>query len=142
MHSRRADDGIRRPRKLDSLSFSKSVRGRVRLPRELALHWSHKNGKMVGMKTTMELPDALMMEVRLRAIHNGRKLKDEMEAVIRRGLAADGKGEIAQVARDQETGLPVIRVKHPAGRGEMGPERVAEILNRQERDWVREARGR
>ena len=88
------------------------------------------------MKTTVELPDGLMKAVKLRAVNNGRRLKDEMEAVIRRGLAAEGKGEAAEIMKDPETGLPAIRVKHAAARGEMGPERVAEILERQELDWI------
>ncbi len=40
------------------------------------------------MKTTIDLPDELIREVKLRAVHEGRKLKDVVEEVFRRGLAA------------------------------------------------------
>lgn len=38
------------------------------------------------MKTTMELPDDLMREVKIRAAREGKKLKDVMEQAIRIGL--------------------------------------------------------
>jgi len=40
------------------------------------------------MKTTLELPDALMRQVKVRAAKTDRKLKDVVAELIKRGLAA------------------------------------------------------
>jgi plasmid stability protein len=40
------------------------------------------------MKTTLDLPDDLVKELKLRSVHEGRKLKDVAAAVLRRGLDA------------------------------------------------------
>lgn len=39
------------------------------------------------MKTTLELPDALVQRIKLRAVHRKRKLKDEIAALLEAGLA-------------------------------------------------------
>jgi len=39
------------------------------------------------MKTTIDLPEDLVREMKLRAVREGRKLKDVAEEVFRRGLA-------------------------------------------------------
>jgi plasmid stability protein len=41
------------------------------------------------MKTTLELPDELMREVKIRAVHEHKKLKDTVAELIRKGIAAD-----------------------------------------------------
>jgi hypothetical protein len=43
------------------------------------------------MKTTLELPDELMREVKIRAIHERKKLKDAIAEFIRKGMAAGKK---------------------------------------------------
>jgi hypothetical protein len=43
---------------------------------------------MAFMKTTLDLPDELMREVKIRAIHERKKLKDAIADFIRRGMAA------------------------------------------------------
>ena len=40
------------------------------------------------MKTTLDLPDALMREVKIRAVHERKKLKDAIAEFIRKGMAA------------------------------------------------------
>ena len=40
------------------------------------------------MKTTLDLPDELMHEVKIRAVHEHKKLKDAIAEFIRKGLAA------------------------------------------------------
>lgn len=40
------------------------------------------------MKTTLELPDELMRQIKIRAAASDRKLKDTVEELIRRGLKA------------------------------------------------------
>jgi hypothetical protein len=40
------------------------------------------------MKTTLDLPDDLMREVKIRAVHEHKKLKDAIAEFIRKGIAA------------------------------------------------------
>ena len=40
------------------------------------------------MKTTLDLPDDLMREVKIRAVHEHKKLKDAIAEFLRKGLAA------------------------------------------------------
>ena len=40
------------------------------------------------MKTTIDLPEDLVREMKFRAVREGRKLRDVAEEVFRRGLAA------------------------------------------------------
>jgi plasmid stability protein len=92
------------------------------------------------MKTTIELPDALVKQVKLRAVREGRKLKDAVADLLRKGLAVGAKGasstDAPVVSKDKKTGLPVIECKQAASpEEEMTPERVADILLAQEVDW-------
>jgi hypothetical protein len=46
------------------------------------------------MKTTLDLPDELVKEVKLLAVHEGKKLKDAVTDLLRKGLAAaSGRSE-------------------------------------------------
>ena len=93
------------------------------------------------MKTTLDLPDALVKQVKLRALRDGRKLKDAVADLLRKGLAAtagnSGSDVVAPVVtKDKQTGLPLIQCKQDAsGQEELTPERVADILLTQETDW-------
>lgn len=92
------------------------------------------------MKTTLDLPDALVKQVKIRAVREGRKLKDAVADLLRKGLAVATAAEPAAhapaIARDKKTGLPLIQCKHAAPPGEeMTPERVADILLAQEVEW-------
>ena len=40
------------------------------------------------MKTTLDLPDDLMREVKIRAVHEHKKLKDAIAELIRKGITA------------------------------------------------------
>ena len=44
------------------------------------------------MKTTLDLPDDLMREVKIRAVHEHKKLKDAIAELIRKGIAAGKTG--------------------------------------------------
>lgn len=92
------------------------------------------------MKTTVDLPDALVKEIKLRAVHDGQKLKDAIADLLRKGLEApssppaddDGPG----FTIDPETRLPVIHTRHAAHPSqELTPDRMHEILLQQEVDW-------
>ncbi len=39
------------------------------------------------MKTTLDLPDSLVKQVKIRAVREGRKLKDAVADLLRKGLA-------------------------------------------------------
>jgi hypothetical protein len=43
------------------------------------------------MKTTLDLPDDLMRQVKIRAVHEQKKLKDAIAEFIRKGMAAGKK---------------------------------------------------
>jgi plasmid stability protein len=92
------------------------------------------------MKTTLDLPDALVKQVKLRAKREGRKLKDMVADLLRKGLASSSTSQIPAksplVIKDPETGLPLIVCNQAAAPGEeMTPERVADILLAQEVEW-------
>jgi plasmid stability protein len=44
------------------------------------------------MKTTLDLPDDLMRQVKIRAVHEQKKLKDAIAEFIRKGMAAGESG--------------------------------------------------
>jgi len=95
---------------------------------------NQKNG---CMKITLDLPDALVKQVKLRALRDGQKLKDAVADLLRKGLAAAkgaGPEELGPViSKDRKTGLPVIECKHGASpQEELTPERVADLLLAQE----------
>ena len=78
------------------------------------------------MKTTLDLPDDLVREVKIHAVQENRKLKDTVADLLRRGLAQK-PGMPATAHRRLK--LPLIECAHGAQPGEeMTPERVAEVL--------------
>jgi plasmid stability protein len=92
------------------------------------------------MKTTVDLPDALVKQVKLRALHDGRKLKDAVADLLRQGLAAaknaEPKAATPVVVKGKKSGLPVIQCQSAASAGEeITPERAAELLLAQEAEW-------
>ncbi len=50
------------------------------------------------MKTTLDLPDELMREVKIRAVYEHKKLKDTIAELLRKGIAA-GKTRPAKIPR-------------------------------------------
>ena len=94
------------------------------------------------MKTTLDLPDDLVKEVKLRALHENQKLKDAVAQLLRRGLAAPDANQPARInsalKKDRTTGLPVIECRKAAAR-EVTPKRAAEILLEQEVQWHEKA---
>jgi hypothetical protein len=96
------------------------------------------------MKTTIELPDSLVKQVKLRALQEGRKLKDAVADLLRKGLTAAKCAEpnplAPKVTRDAKTGLPVIECKRaPRPAAKLTPQRVADILLAQEEEWHHDA---
>ena len=97
------------------------------------------------MKTTVDLPANLIKQVKLRAVKEGRKLKDAVADLLRKGLAAGESGPKAVapvVSLDKQTGLPVIQCRRtPPPNEQVTPERIAEILVDQETERQHAAGG-
>jgi plasmid stability protein len=90
---------------------------------------------MGAVKTTVELPDELMRAVKIRAVNDGRKLKDVMADLIRRGLADNPEPAGGTPRRVR---LPLVQCAHSARPDkEMTPDRVAEILRQEDARDVR-----
>lgn len=89
------------------------------------------------MKTTLELPDELMRVVKIRAVNEGRRLKDVMAELIRRGLAEGTEPSGAALTKVR---VPLIQCAHPARpEEEMTPDRVAQILSQEDAAVGRES---
>ena len=56
------------------------------------------SGKLVLVKTTLDLPDDLMRAVKIRAVHEHKKLKDTIAELIRKGMTA-GKSRSAKIPK-------------------------------------------
>lgn len=89
------------------------------------------------MKTTLDLPEELVREMKIRAAKEGRKLREVATEVIRRGLSAPeqkapGKGKLVK--------LPLF--KGGTATRQFTPEELDEILLQQEVAWHHEASGR
>jgi plasmid stability protein len=80
---------------------------------------------MANMKTTLDLPDDLMREVKIRAVRENRKLKDAVADLLRRGLSR----RRSEPRLRHRVALPIVEGAHKARPGEeMTPERVSGIL--------------
>jgi hypothetical protein len=87
------------------------------------------------VKTTLDLPDDLMRTIKIRAVKENRKLKDEIAFLLRRGLA---EGPRVRKSVGKRVRLPLIRCAHEAKSSEeMTPERVAEVLLEEEAEASR-----
>jgi metal-responsive CopG/Arc/MetJ family transcriptional regulator len=85
---------------------------------------------MATMKTTVDLPDDLMREVKIRAVRENRKLKEAIADLLRRGLSQQKSERKAVLHR---VTLPIVECSHEARPGEeMTPERVASVLLEEE----------
>ena len=82
------------------------------------------------MKTTLDLPEDLMREIKIRAVKENRKLKDAIADLLRRGLVQRRE---ARSSLCNKVKLPLVHCAHGAEPGqEMTPERVARILLEEE----------
>ena len=94
-------------------------------------------GNMAPMKTTLDLPDDLMRAAKIRAANEGRRLKDVVADLVRRGLAEQPKGARRVQRRVR---LPLVQCTHDARpEREMTPNRVAGVLAREDAKSVRQA---
>ncbi len=82
------------------------------------------------MKTTFDLPDELVREVKLRAVVQGRTVKDLVADFLRQGLGISPPAQLQQPPAGSlvmigETGLPSIRCRPDAEAARMN---VDELL--------------
>jgi plasmid stability protein len=82
------------------------------------------------MKTTLELPEDLIRALKIRAVNEGRRLKDVVADVIAIGL---DRAPAEHGATGERVRLPLVECAHGASPDEeMTPERVAAILVQEE----------
>lgn len=85
------------------------------------------------MKTTIDLPGDLVREIKLRAVHEGGKLKDTVADLLRKGLReCTAKGG----AKPSRVKLPLVQCRRAAV---LTPEQVAAALLKQETEWHHDA---
>lgn len=77
------------------------------------------------MKTTIDLPDDLIREVKLRAVRESRKLKDVIEEVFRRGLAAPAPSRSPQ--KRHRVALPLIPAPPGSSTFDLSGDRLLEL---------------
>lgn len=95
------------------------------------------------MKMTVDLPDALVKEIKLRAVHDDLKLKHAIAELLRKGLEAPeppqaddgGPGYII----DPQTRLPLIPYRRRQPSEELTADRIKEILLEQEVERYKES---
>ena len=85
------------------------------------------NQQNAHMKTTLDLPDALVREIKQHALNEGAKLKDAMATLLKRGLRAGKSPSIPRRVK-----LPLIACKR---RAELTPDQVTAALIKQDAEW-------
>jgi len=88
------------------------------------------------MKTTFDLPPELVKEVKLRAVHEGRKLKDVAAELLRRGLEPDTTIRSRPATTKEEIKLPLFPSPQSAPASRMTIEEILaleqETLNQED----------
>lgn len=85
------------------------------------------------MKTTLDLPEELVREMKVRAASEGRKLRDVATEIFQRGLSLPK----LQPVEGKRVKLPLFHGKKPVNPAdEMTPEKIDEILLNQEVEWI------
>ena len=92
------------------------------------------------MKTTIDLPEHLVKKLKLRALQDGRTLREIAAEYLENGLAtsvAPKSRKEPRVVTDKKTGLPVV-VCPPmkSGQRQLTADDIANLLNEQEAGWV------
>ena len=86
------------------------------------------------MKTTFDLPEDLVREMKFRAVREGRKLRDVAEEVFRKGLAA-APPPLSSGKRNRVS-LPIIPAPPNAPSFELSGERLLELESEAEQGGV------
>lgn len=89
------------------------------------------------MKTTLDLPEDLLHEIKLRAVNERRRIKDVVTDALRRGLTAPVSAE-----GGRRVALPlVITPRTPPLRDQITSDRAADILLAEESAGVTSSDG-
>lgn len=91
------------------------------------------------MKTTLDLPDELIREVKLRAVVQGRTVKDLVADFLRQGLGLmpldrTEKRPTSERVEIKERGLPVIRCRPHAPATLMSAEELLKLEQETQRE--------
>lgn len=90
-----------------------------------------ENQQTSRMKATFDLPPDLIRAVKLRAVHEGRKLKDVAADLLKRGLSDQGQSGKPQLSKPQieiqADGLPVVRCKADAPASRMSTDELLSL---------------
>lgn len=87
-------------------------------------------GEPSFMKTTLDLPDDLMREVKIRAAQQGKKLKDVMADTLRSGLGATPQNIEAPraiIAKHPVLGFPTVKCAPNSAASQMTPEELLQL---------------
>ena len=88
------------------------------------------------MKTTFDLPPDLVREVKLRAVHEGRKLKDVAAELLQRGLSSEKTSRTVPTATKGAIKLPLFPSPRTAPASRMSTEELLmleqETLNQED----------
>lgn len=84
------------------------------------------------MKTTLDLPDELIREVKLRAVIQGRSLKDLVADFLRQGLgmvppAQSELPPVGSMVEIGQSGLPMIRCRSDAPASRMSADDLLKL---------------
>lgn len=93
------------------------------------------------MKTTINLPVEVVRGLKLHAVRHGRKMKDTTLEILRAGVGRRGLAKPAPPSRAirHRVKLPLIQCRHPAvPKKELTADKVAEVLLKQEVEWLHE----
>ncbi len=97
------------------------------------------------MKTTIDLPNDLVKKVKLHALHEGRKLKDAMADLLRKGLATTSVSPAAPaspgVKTDPKTGLPFFPSAADAPITRLSTEEIYAMMHQLQQEEDRERAG-
>ena len=78
------------------------------------------------MKSTLDLPDDLMRQVKLRAVNENRRIKDVVADLLRRALILQPDSSPVPSAR-RRVNLPIIPAPPGAPKLDLTPERIHQL---------------
>lgn len=81
------------------------------------------------MKTTLDLPEELVREMKIRAAKEGRKLREVATEIIQKGLASPER--MNKTGKGRRVKFPILKCESPAIR-QFTPEELDEILYQQD----------
>ena len=92
------------------------------------------------MKVTVDLPDDLVRQLKLRAVHEGRKLKEVAAEALRCGLGASSA--VGEKVKRRRVRLPLVAAPPGTAKARVSGEDVDRALSEQEARWADEVAGR